>query len=657
MNNKLHTSAEASARGTLRGALRAPLALAIVFGLAAPAVHAVEFNWGEVTGTLDTTLSYGIAVRMQDRDDNLIGKSFFNPLLAAQVGALQAQGRFLESQALQAAARGRFSVNRDDGNLKYDKHDLISNTFKVTSELGLNWANSGAFVRATYFYDFENARRDDLTREARRLVGERFRLLDAFVFHNFEVAEKPASVRLGRQVISWGESTFIQSGINVINAVDLSSLRVAGAELKEAFLPIESLYASFAITDNLSVEGLYMFKFEEIEVDASGTYFSSNDFGSPGGTYVMLGFGTVPQPVWNPELYAQTCLAGPAGFANSDRFSEFSAQYGAATAMQLIGAGCGASFPRAPTNFAKDSGQWGLAARYFAPGLWDTEFGFYYLRYHSRLPVLSGISVTNANINSGRYFLEYPEGINLYGISWNSSLPAGIAFQGEISYRDNMPLQIDDVELLFAGLSPLNAVIPQPYMQFRSQLGQYGTGQYIRGWDRHEVGQLQSTFTKLFGPGNFLRADAIAAVLEAGITKVFDLPSQDVLRYEGEGTDTGGGPDIGSGAGRNPQTLAGGFPTRSSWGYRLAVRADYNNAFGTSFSVSPRLAFNHDVNGITPGPGGNFLEGRKSGTLGVEAIYLQRWAFDLSYTIFTGAKPFNQIHDRDFAAFSIKYSF
>jgi hypothetical protein len=200
-------------------------------------------------------------------------------------------------------------------------------------------------------------------------------------------------------------------------------------------------------------------------------------------------------------------------------------------------------------------------------------------------------------------------------------------------------------------------VIPQPYMQFRSQLGQYAPGQYIRGWERHEVGQLQSTFTKLFGPNNFVRADAIAAVLEVGITKVFDLPRPGSLRYEGEGTDTGGGPDISTGAGRNPQTLVGGWPTRSSWGYRFAMRADYNNAFGGSITLSPRVAFNHDVNGITPGPGGNFLEGRKSGTIGIEALYLQRWAFDLSYTVFTGAKPFNQIHDRDFASMSMKYSF
>jgi len=146
--------------------------------------------------------------------------------------------------------------------------------------------------------------------------------------------------------------------------------------------------------------------------------------------------------------------------------------------------------------------------------------------------------------------------------------------------------------------------------------------------------------------------------------------------------------DVNSGSGRNPQTQEGGFPTRYSWGYRVAARADYNSVLGTSFNVSPRIAFNHDVNGITPGPGGNFLEGRKSLTLGLQADYLSNWVFDLSYTAFwaggRGATtlvtvpaggtchgvavssptdcavkgtPFNQIGDRDFASFTVKYSF
>jgi len=636
----------------------APLALAIAGALLAPAAQAVEFNIGGATANLDTTVSYGVSWRMQDQDDDLIGKAHFNPLLAAQINALQSQGRYAEAQALQVAARGRFSVNRDDGNLKYDKHDIISNTFKITSELGINYEDSGAFFRAKYFYDFENADRDDLTPEAKDLIGERFRLLDAFVFHNFSYGETGSgTVRLGRQVVSWGESTFITNGINVINSVDLSALRVAGAELKEAFLPLDAAWASFSLTDNLSLEATYLLEFEEIEIDAAGTYFSSNDFATPGGTYVMLGFGTVPQPVDDPSLYFATCFRGTAGFASSDRFPALAAQYGAATAAQIIGAGCSGSFPRAPTNYAKDSGQFGFALRYYASELNDTEFGFYYLRYHSRLPLLSGIAVTSSSTNSGRFFVEYPEDINLFGISWNTTLPWDLAFQGEMSYRDNMPLQIDDVELLFAGLSPLNPLIPAPGLQFRSQLGQYEPGAYIRGWERHEVSQIQGTLTKAFGPGNWLGAEQIATVLEVGATKVWDLPPHEVLRYEGEGTDTGGGPDLSSGGLRNPLTLRDGFPTQFSWGYRFAMRADYNNVFGSPFNMSPRLAFNHDVNGITPGPGGNFLEGRKSATVGVETLYLNAWSFDVSYTVFTGGKPFNQIVDRDFASVVLKYSF
>ena len=161
----------------------------------------------------------------------------------------------------------------------------------------------------------------------------------------------------------------------------------------------------------------------------------------------------------------------------------------------------------------------------------------------------------------------------------------------------------------------------------------------------------------MFGPENFVKADQIAFVGEVGATKVWDLPSQSVLRYNSDGTDTGGGPDVLSGNLNNPETQTDGFPTAFSWGYRLAARADYNNAFGTSFTMSPRIAFNHDVNGTSPGPGGNFIEGRKSVTVGVEANYLNQWSLDLSYTNYFGAGQFNLISDRDFVAFVAKYSF
>jgi len=692
---------------------RAPLATAIAVGLlAAPAAHAFEFQKGGLTGSLDTTVSYGISVRTEDPDEDLIGKAYFNPLICTQnvigtpvvpapfpypqppPGSLNPCSVGYPGSASQIAAPGRFSVNRDDGNLKYGKHDAFSNAIKITSELSLKWSNWGAFARATYFYDFENANRDDLTDEAREKVGEDFRLLDAFIYHDYTIGGHKGSFRIGRQAVSWGESTFIQNGINVINPIDVGKLRTAGAELKEAFLPIDMIWASFSFTDNLSMEALLMTEFEEIEIDPAGTYFSSNDFATPGGSYVMLGFGTSPQPVSDPDLYHSTCLPG-GSILNSDLLDDYSEMLGSAQlGAAAVTIGCRSSVPRLPTRNARDDGQWGVAVRYFADWLGDTDFGFYFLNYHSRLPLLSGRTVSTAALTgtppglTAGFYVEYPEDIQMYGMSWNTNLPGGVAWQGEVSYRPNMPLQVDDVELLFGALSPLNSFLPFPANRFCSQLNPgctaspFSTDQ--RGYRRKEVSQLQMTFTKAFP--SVLGAEQLALVGEIGATEVWDLEDQDELRYEGEGTDTGGGPDVGdllalqtvyvctnpanpatcswvsvpvgpAGAARNPLTLTDGFPTKFSWGYRVAARADYNNAFGSPLTLSPRIAFNHDVHGTTPGPGGNFLEGRKSGTVGLEANYLNKLVFDLSYTSFWGGGHFNQISDRDFASFTVKYSF
>jgi len=276
------------------------------------------------------------------------------------------------------------------------------------------------------------------------------------------------------------------------------------------------------------------------------------------------------------------------------------------------------------------------------------------------LMMVSGVAVTTSEPSSGAYFIEYPENINLYGLSFNTTINSlGVSLQGELSYRPNVPLQIDDVEVLFAALSPLNPLIPAPFNEFRSQLGDFAPGEVIQGWERHEVSQFQLTATKLFGPNNIFKADQIVLLGEVGFTNVWDLPDTSVLRFNGPGTDTGGGDSaLTGGSGRNPVTEPSEFfATSYSWGYRLITRLDFNNAFGLPINLSPRLAFNHDVNGTTPGPGGNFIEDRKSVTIGLGAVYLEKWGADLSYTSFFGAGIHNLIHDRDFVSLNIKYSF
>jgi|SRR5579884_768458 hypothetical protein len=626
--------------------LPAAIALALA-GYAARPAHAIEFGEAEgLHGTLNTTLSYGVSVRLDDPSPHNVAKAHYNPL----VGQLP--------NAQQRAATGAFSANHDDGDLNYHSGSAFSNAVKATSELHVNYGqNLGAFFRASYFYDFANATNDKLTSLAKNQVGHRFRMLDAFVFDNFTVHDQQGTVRFGRQVLSWGESTFIQGGINVINPVDVSQLHVAGAELKEALLPVNMLWGSYNLTQNFSVEATYLLEFAQTNPDPAGTYFSTNDFATIGGTYASLPFGLVPQPVNNPEKYYAVCFGGAA--SDNPAFGGASIlNAGSNPLAALLATSCAETVRRVRDRYPGEYGQYGVAAHYVAENLNNTEFGFYFLNYSSRLPLISGITVTSTVPNSGSYFVEYPKNIRLYGVSFNTQLEGpGIALQGELSYRPNQPLQIDAVELLFAGLSPLNGLIPAPYNRFVSQLGNFAPGQEIQGYTRNKVSQLQFTATKVFGPENWFRADQIALVAEAGATKVWNLPAQNVLRYNSDGTDTGGGADVNSGNGNNPQTQTRGFPTAFSWGYRIAARADYNNAFGTAFTLSPRIAFNHDVNGTSPGPGGNFIDGRKSLTLGIEANYLNRWSLDLSYTNYFGAGQFNLLSDRDFVAFVAKYAF
>ena len=158
----------------------------------------------------------------------------------------------------------------------------------------------------------------------------------------------------------------------------------------------------------------------------------------------------------------------------------------------------------------------------------------------------------------------------------------------------------------------------------------------------------------------FLGADQGLLLFEPAVVHVSGMPSKDELRFEGAGTYTSGNPlhslPGGAHAGK-PYEQPEHFADPTSWGYRLVGRLTYNNAIG-AFNLVPRFGWGHDVDGITPGPGGAFIDGRQAFTLGLGVNYLAKWQFDLSWTTFSGAASrYNLINDRDFVAANIKYSF
>ncbi len=304
---------------------------------------------GTFTGSWDTTLTYGTAWRIQDTDCNLI--------------------------AIADGGCGR-SPNIDDGNLNFGTGSY-TRAFKVLSELGLNYGNFGVFVRGSALYDdyIESTptERTPLTEDAQDLVGSYVRLLDAFAYYKFDLGSLPGEIRAGSQVVSWGESTFIQGGINAINHFDVSALRVPGSELKEGFMPQEMVFLSLGITENTSIEALYLFDWDDTEPEPVGSYFSTNDFVPDGGNKVILGFG---------------------GFSDMGvDFRPLGPGTPFITNFQAV--------PRGFTIEPEEEGQFGVALRHFFPDFNNgTEFGLFYINYHSRVPLISGRTGTSTGVGN-----------------------------------------------------------------------------------------------------------------------------------------------------------------------------------------------------------------------------------------------------------------
>jgi hypothetical protein len=692
------------------------LPIVATLALASPAAYAWDFqnDTGTFSGSWDTTLTFGQAWRIESRDCRLI--------------------------AIADGGCGR-SPNIDDGNLNYDT-DMFSQALKVLTEVSLNYRGVGAFVRASGLYDnaANDTQRTPLSDKSEDLVVSYTRLLDAFVYAKFDLGDMASELRLGRQVVSWGESTFIQNGINTINHFDVSALRVPGSELKEAFLPQEMVNFSIQFNDNLSAQAIYITDWNATVPEPAGSYFSNNDFAPTGGSKVVLGFGS-----FSDQGVDFRPLGGPL-------ISNF----------QTVN--------RLPTEKPSDSGQYGFNLKYYAPGFNNgTEFGLFFLNYHSRLPLISGqtgtqagvgnafgalnavgaaaqalgagLSVpaaiaTAANLGVARsaaaggnlslaqarqyatigantqlgqgdvatqasniatheyaltagYFTEYPEDIKLIGLSFNTQLQwGGIALQGEVAYRQDVPLQFDDVELLFAALTPFeqglavlrNTPLPTTCpegvpaastLTHCGQLGGFGLNQRVAGWDVYDTYQVQFTATKTFS--NVLAASQMVLVTEAGLTHVQDMPDKLTggpnnrgLRFNGPATNVSGNYEL---RGRHCPTLPAAaclglnlvepqnrFADATSYGYRVAGRLEYPGLMGP-WNVLPRFNWQHDVKGTSPGPGGNFVEGRYGLTLGVAANLQAQWELDLSWTKFGGAGRFNDLNDRDYVAGTIKFSF
>lgn len=597
--------------------------------------QAINFNLGGLDASFTSDISVGASWRMEEADPSLYWGG-------NKAGGLASGG------------------NTDDGNLNFEDGDMYSLILKGVHDLEVSGENIGFVFRFKYWYDFEledgdrlhgttnngyvpNEPLEDRTyNEFAKNKGAR--VLDAFVYGDFNLGSMPLNLRLGRQVVSWGESTFIQGSLNQVNPVDVSAFRRPGVEIKEGLLPVGMVYGSLGVTDALSVEAFYQYEWEKFIIDPCGGYYSDADFAADGCNILTV------QNAATPTLSDAGALAN------------------------------GVYITRQADVEADDGGQYGVAFRYFAEGLGGTEFGVFYMNLHSRLPLFTGTTSRNEALSgvdapfipgdpyggNPTFFAEFPEDLKTYGISVATNL-GGWAVSGELSFHPDTPLQVNSTELLQAALAEV------PWSPITPVVLALPQGGSFPGYDPYDYTQAQLTVIKTFY--RVLGTSQIALVGEIGGAWVDGLPPTTggvANRRYGRSPIYGMGsfPTINLGAlgsltcegrpdlGVVPNGIAAnctdeGYVTDSSWGYRARLVFQYDDVF-KGINLVPSLSWSHDVDGWHPI--GVFNEGSKSLGLSLKANYLQRYTAEIFYTSFSGG-DYNTRVDRDFAGFSFGVAF
>jgi hypothetical protein len=586
--------------------------------------QAVDFRAGNVEGLFDLTAAYGVGVRVEDVDEELV-----------------------------AIANGgkRASANNDDGDLNYDK-GIISNAVRLDADLTLVWRQFGAYVRGFALYDYENQdvarERTPLSDDARDILGKDAGLLEHYVSLSLTPGGMPVIFRLGDQVLNWGESNFIRDGIDVINPVDFAALGQPVTPARDLFIPLGMLWGAVNITEHVSVEGFYQYEWKPVGVPPVGSYFSSNDlFGSDGVNFSMLGAG---------------------------RFSDLGTDLDTAFGLPTGTLGFDPDFMKLPglrVEDADDGGQFGFSVSTIMPGTNATRISAHMVRYHSRLPIISGRTAsqqaidqtsqadvdalaaslvpayvstgltpgdaasaaeqtagaltTSGYANQAGYIVEYPEDITMLGLSFSTATTRrGLLLSGELSYHHDFPFQINPADVFAATLSPIE------FNGAGSSLGSFGANENVKGYSRHDRTQATLGVTQLFGPR--FGAAQTAANADFAVVHVHDMPGSS-----------------------EPQLSAPIAPTSTSWGYRVGGSLIYNGVFG-GLTMVPALLWTHDVNGATPAPLGTFLEERKSMTAALGVSFINQWTANLSYTNFLNGSE-SLIRDRDMVRFRVSYNF
>ena len=296
------------------------------------------------------------------------------------------------------------NANGNDGNNNFNKGSLTANRLAALFESKLSKGRTGLVFTASTFYDdvYHHANDnnadpgnpnkvnkappfDRFTSDTERYHGGYTRLLDTYAYTGFDFGDnRRATIRLGRQVVNWGEATFFANISAAQGPFDGTKAGVPGTEVKEAVLPEDQISASIEMNEDWTLLGHAQFGFHETIAPAVGSFLSTSDVVGPGAS--CLG----------PYTATGVC----AGVRRSDDIR--------------------------PSK----TGQWGIGTRYRVTQ--ETEVGLYYLNYNERAPSL----VIAPDFS--RYQIRYFDDAKLLGGTVSTSFGKLSAY-GELTYRKGTP--------------------------------------------------------------------------------------------------------------------------------------------------------------------------------------------------------------------------
>ncbi len=598
-----------------------PLALAIAALGATFATPAAAFKFemeNGITGSFDSTISFGMQTRLQSPDKSIIGRDNGGTVATtSEVGEKVNPGN-------PGTANPDFNyLQTDDGNLNYKKHDIVSAVIKGTHELFLtqkgNWSALGRFTWSTDLRA-DNTRRTPLHDDAEDAMEKNISLLDFWVSKDFTLGDQSAKVKIGNQVMNWGEDIFIIGGINAVNAFDLRKIHIPGVQVKEVFIPAPMISFTTGLGNGFSTEAYYQFRWNSFKFDPASTYWSSADFlgkGGKRGAFIPASYGGIGD--FNPKIPGRDLAS-------------------------ISAAGGLVAVERDEPEL--HSGQYGINLR-FKPAEGDTEFAAYYIRYHDKIPFVGfrqNLALTCAppcapgtNLAGYTAIEQYGEDKDLFGISMNTKL-GDWAIGAELSYRPRDSVAIDptvpsDPRIPGGSISVAKSKYNLLQQALDSPTGIATVDGYVeeKKYQAHLTGfyLLPQSITTAFGAaeGFFLG--------EVAVTRYPDLDRSGAIPYL-----------------LNNYTM----PDKTSWGYVAEFGLTYANIFQSGWTMSPILDFYHDVQGTSP-TALPFVEGRKAVALNLNFDYHNEWKAGIGYVTYWGGGNMNMLRDRDVVTMSVSRTF